>query len=170
MRINNRLKGIAIVLIGIVVTVCMLVFGETMEHIEDTNGPDNFSLATITEADVIKNEMNCAGAPDTTKKNFSIAGIQLSNSIKYESKKFSGIYDVVTEYSFGGTIDFTLYDFQVTGGNLQVYVVAGDQIIGTLEPGQEVRFTYELTEGAQVRLVLAGESAAFCFTVKDNHT
>ena len=168
----RRLKDflVKVFIVAAVVVSLILCFTNKMEHIEDTNGPDNFSLATITEADVIKNEMNCAGAPDTTKKNFSIAGIQLSNSIKYESKKFSGIYDVVTEYSFGGTIDFTLYDFQVTGGNLQVYVVAGDQIIGTLEPGQEVRFTYELAEGAQVRLVLAGESAAFCFTVKDNHT
>lgn len=51
----------------------------------------------------------------------------------------------------------------MTEGNCQIFVVLEDTIIGVLNEGQEVTFHQNVTESGNVRVVLAGESAAFSF-------
>ena len=42
----------------VLVVVCGLWFlNSDLEHIEDTNGPDDFSLTTITDENIIKQDM-----------------------------------------------------------------------------------------------------------------
>ena len=145
-----------------------MIFGEKIEHIEDTNGPDNYSLATITEADVIACEMGSKGGPNTTTKKTSFAGITFSNGVEYEAKQFTGVYELASGYIYeGSTWWITFYDFQVTAGNFRMYVIADDKIVGTVEPSAEAIFETEVETSAWYRVVIAGESAAFSFKTNE---
>ena len=168
------MRGLKKLLFGVIFVVVIAVFaytmffGEKIEHIADANGPDNFALAMITEDDVIAGEMGARGGPNTTEKKTSFAGITFENSVEYEAKQFTGIYELANAYFFeGSTWQITFYDFQVEAGNFQMYVIADDRIVGTIEPGEEVIFQTEVEEPAWYRVVIAGESAAFTFKTND---
>lgn len=174
MRLKKLMFGVVFVLV-LGVFGFLMIFGEKMEHIEDTNGPDNFTLAVITEEDVIACDMGSAGSPGTKESKLSIAGITLKRSVEYFSKQFSGVDELASSYIMAGSIlEITIYDFQVESGNFQMYVIADDRIAGTIEPGQEVTFRTEVMEPAWYSIVVAGESAAFSFKTNnidtDTHT
>ena len=48
----------AVLLIGI---AAFWFLGSDLEHIEDTNGPDNYSLTTITDENIIKRDIGALG-------------------------------------------------------------------------------------------------------------
>ena len=161
----GRLGTLLLVVFVLGVTLFMFIFGETMEHIPDINGEADRTLATITEADVIACQMGAAGGPNKDTKKLALAGITLSESVRYYSKEFSGVSQMSSEYYFAGsTVEVILRDFEVTAGNFQIFVVCDDQIIGTIEPAEEAVFRLENAPAGQYRLIIAGESAAFTFT------
>ena len=151
-------------LISAILTVLML-FGIMLggvgcgitEHIEDTNGPDNYSLATITDENIINLDMGAMGLGRST-------GI-LNDGVTFKSKRFSGVERIMlTNYILPSDLDIQLAGFYVNSGNLRLVVVNNDEIIADIEPGlfPECRII-GLT--GTVSLIIAGESADFEFTV-----
>ena len=142
-----------------------------MEHIEDVNGPDDCSLAVITEAEITgEGTKECVGGPNTKERKSKILGITTSSGVTYSSDRFSGIYlldswDLLME----GDLFFDLYDYKVTGGNFLMCVVHEGQIIATVEPEEDgtVQFLLEDVEKGYYELYIAGESAAFEFMSLD---
>lgn len=160
------LWGIFAVVLLVVVVVWMIV-NPGPEHIEDTNGADNYSLQTITEQDVVALKMGARGAVSKSETHYDLAGLNFSSGVEYSAKKFTGVYLLHAETIFkGADIYVRLREFDVNEGNFAFYVVFDGEIVGQVEPtGSGIsEFLLENVEktGA-LEYIIAGESASFSF-------
>lgn len=169
MKSKNNTMILVIVVAAVLLGVWLFLGGGDAEHIEDINGPEDISLATITQEDILaKGVQTCVGGPNTEKHTVSFGGLTMTDGTRFHSKKFSGISVIDNGTLFPGSdIVIELYDFSVTAGNFQMFVVLEDEIVGTIEPDSYVRFELLDTDGGYYQLIIAGESAAFEFTTFD---
>ena len=126
--------------------------------IEDTNGPDNFALNTITDQNILNLDLPSGGYGTKT------SGL-LSKTVTHSGKDFSGVVEVLWTDMIAGDFVLDLMDYTVTGGNFRMVVVNEDRIIADIEPGtQQI-----LLEGVKGRVALriAGESAAYSFSMTE---
>jgi len=161
MKLNEKTKKILIIAAAIVIVAVVAVWfilGGT-EHIEDTNGPDNYALQTITDENIIKMDMGATGGPKISKN------IIQGDTVEFSAEKFTGVYEVLYD-NFIGKSDFVLdmTGFSVTGGNFKMVVIHDDKIVATLEPDMFVDYCLEDVTGT-VSLRIAGESASFTFSM-----
>ena len=126
--------------------------------IEDTNGPDNLALNTITDQNILNLDLPSGGYGTKT------SGL-LSKTVTHSGKDFSGVVEVLWTDMIAGDFVLDLMDFTVTGGNFRMVVVNEDRIIADIEPGT----TQTLLEGVKGRVALriAGESAAYSFSMTE---
>ena len=126
--------------------------------IEDTNGPDNFALNTITDQNILNLDLPSGGYGTKT------SGL-LSKTVTHSGKDFSGVVEVLWTDMIAGDFLLDLMDFTVTGGNFRMVVVNEDRIIADIEPGT----TQILLEGVKGRVALriAGESASYSFSMTE---
>lgn len=166
MNLNSKIKNIlwgvfAVVLV--VVAAIWMFSGPQLEHIEDTNGADNYSLQTITEQDVVEQKLGTKGS--VSKSEAKIGNI--SNGVKYSSKKFTGVYRLYTATLFKGSdIYVDLAGFEIKEGNFAFYVVFDGEVVGKIEPDDfaTAEFTLKNVEKtASLEYFIAGESASFEF-------
>ena len=82
------------VLTIVLVTIFIIVFAVWMmasprpDHIADTNGEDNYALQSITKFDVAKQDMGARGAISESAASYDFTGLNISDGVKYSSKKF----------------------------------------------------------------------------------
>lgn len=152
-NIKNKLF-VPVILVVVIIGVIML-FNSDLEHIEDTNGADNFALQTITDEDIAKIEMGALNVSTSTNT--------VTNMTEISSKKFTGVYEVLY-INLLGKSDFLLdlYDFKVNGGNFKMAVVHDGKIVKTITEENYEETLIEDINGT-VSLVIAGESADFSF-------
>lgn len=155
---NKNSKFLWILLAVTVIAFCGYSFlGSDLEHIEDTNGPDNFALTTITDENIINQDIGALNVNKST-------GI-LNDGITFSSNKFTGVYQVfLTNFFLDSDFLMDLAGFYVNSGNFKMAVVHNGEIIATVEPG--LFATCELSDlNGSFELVIAGESADFEFTL-----
>ena len=161
MRLSEKLKTNLWRLFAVVlIVVAVFLFLHEGEQIEDTNGPDDYSLATLTDGDILAKTLTSSG--------IKYQHGWLDGMVEFSSDKFSGVYELLY-IDILGSGDFTLdlYDFEVTGGNFKMCVINNDQIVAVLEPENgAVECLIEDLSG-MVRVVIAGESAAFTFKMTE---
>lgn len=159
MNVKKLLTSLAAVVFAVVVVV-WLVLGGT-DHIEDTNGPDDFSLQTITEQQIIDQSIGSVGGPKISK------GLLTGSTVEFSAEKFTGVYEILYD-NFIGKSDFQLdlTNYVIEGGNFALVVVHDDQIVATLEPDLFVTYRLEDITG-YVSLRIVGESAAFSFCMTE---
>lgn len=158
---TGKLPGWAVIPI-ILVLVIGFFFLPKMEHIADANGPDDFTLATLTEADLLAKDLTCTGGPNYSAGHIALpGGWELSSGVKLSADKFSGITDILwTDYILPSDFSLDLEHFTVEGGNFRMMVINDGKIIADIEPGDNISIVIEdLTGPTCVRI--AGESAAF---------
>ena len=132
-----------------------MIFGEKIEHIEDTNGPDNYALAVITDEDIVKQEMGAL--------NVGLSKDALATGVTCSSSKFTGVYRVFqTNFLFNSDFRMDLLNFHVNGGNFRMCLVNNGKIIAEVEPGMATETILHDLNGS-FELVIAGESADFTF-------
>lgn len=145
----------------------MFILNPGSEHIEDTNGADNYSLQTITEEDVVKQEMGARGTVREIEFPLEIAGWSVSDGTRYSSDKFTGVELLHSEMLFEGSdIYVTLAEFEIKEGNFAFYIVFDGEVVGKIMPGDGA-FSEFLLENVEktgtLEYVIAGESASFEF-------
>ena len=141
-----------------VVVICGYSFlNSDLKHIEDTNGPEDYTLTTITDENIIKQDM---GARNVSKS----TGL-LNDGVTFKSDKFTGVYRVFqTNFFFDSDFLMDVAGFWVNSGNFRMCIVNDGKIIATVEPGMFA--TCELSDlNGSFELVIAGESADFEFTL-----
>ena len=152
-------KNILLWLVAIVGAAAALfwIFGGAPEHIPDTNGPEDFSLTTVTDENILNRDLGSIGGPAVSQS------ILPGNGYEFSAKKFTGVYEVLYD-NFIGKSDFQLdiTNLVVTEGNFRMVVVHNDQIVAELTPDRFVEYRLEDITGT-VSLRIAGESAAFSF-------
>lgn len=166
MNINVKIKNILWVVFAValvVVAAIWMLADPQLEHIEDTNGADNYSLQTITEQDVVEQKMGTKGSVSKSEVRLG----NLSNGIKYSSEKFTGVYRLYTTTIFEGSdIYVSLAGFEIKEGNFAFYVVFDGEVVGKIEPDDfaTAEFTLKNVEKtASLEYFIAGESASFEF-------
>ena len=156
---KNKISNYLWILLAVaVVAFCGYSFltGD-LEHIEDTNGPDNFALTTITDENIINQDIGALNVNKST-------GI-LNDGITFSSNKFTGVYQVfLTNFFLDSDFLMHLAGFNVNSGNFKMAVVNNGEIIATVEPGIFVECELSDLNGS-FALVIAGESADFEFTL-----
>ena len=161
MQLNEELKNklIAIAAIAAMVLGLVMFFFFGPEHIEDTNGPDNFALQTLTEQQIIDLSYGSVGGPHITNN------ILMGDMLTFSAEKFTGVSEILYDnYILPSDFEVTLYNFEVFGGNFKLVVVHENTIIAELEPGIDTYYRIEDITG-YVSLRIVGESAAFRFSM-----
>lgn len=158
-KTSPKKNNLLYILIAVaVVVICGYSFlNSDLKHIEDTNGPDDYTLTTITDENIIKQDMGALNVSKST-------GL-LNDGVTFKSDKFSGVYRVFqTNFFFDSDFLMDVAGFWVNSGNFRMCIVNDGKIIATVEPGMFA--TCELSDlNGSFELVIAGESADFEFTL-----
>ena len=153
-KIKKILFTVAIV--AFVAVVALLMFSSDLEHIEDTNGADNYTLQQINDFNIIKMDVGAL--------NFVESDELFNNLPTYKSNKFTGVAQVYLNNMVANRFDITLYNTTVTKGNLKIVLVYNDEIVHEFKLN-ELSQTYTLKDvKGTVALRVAGESADFKFS------
>ena len=157
-KLKNGLWGILAIVLIVVAVIWFL--GDDLEHIEDTNGADDYALTTITDEQIVDRSV---GALNVTTQNGLI-----NDMVTVSSDKFTGVYEVMyNNYIDSSDCVIQLYDFTVSSGNFKMAVVHDGEIVATLEPDSIVEYRLENISG-KVSLMIAGESADFSFSIAES--
>ena len=158
-KTSPKQNNLLYILIAVaVVVICGYSFlNSDLKHIEDTNGPDDYTLTTITDENIIKQDMSALNVSKST-------GL-LNDGVTFKSDKFTGVYRVFqTNFFFDSDFLMDVAGFWVNSGNFRMCIVNDGKIIATVEPGMFA--TCELSDlNGSFELVIAGESADFEFTL-----
>lgn len=154
---NEKIKKIIAVIGAVVlIAVCAVWFlSSNPEHIEDTNGADNFGLQTITDSDIINRDVGAMGLEKSTDA--------ISNTATYSSKKFTGVEEIYGTNIWGNRFEITINHARVDSGNFKIVLLENDRIVHEFELN-ELTQTYVLENpNGYISLRIAGESADFMF-------
>ena len=155
MRIKKLIMGVAIIAF-IVVFVISMLNSPKLEHIEDTNGAENYQLTTITDSNIILRDIGAKGL--TRVKN------NITNTEEFKSDKFTGVEEIYGVNIIGNRMDITITNLQVDSGNFKAVVVHNDEIVHEFRNNEMMEtFTLENPKG-YVAIRVAGESADFYLT------
>ena len=150
---KKLLLGIAAVVMIVVAAVWFM--GDDLEHIEDTNGADNYSLQTITDENICALDV---GALNVEKKKALIG-----ETVTYRSDCFTGVYEIFTENLITNRFEITVNHAQVNAGNFKMVLCVDDEIVHSFALNELTQtFVLEDVAGA-IALRIAGESADFRF-------
>ena len=150
------LTGIGVIAFVVVFAIMMLT-GPKIEHIEDTNGPDVYTLHTITDSNIINRDVGAKGLTTTTNK--------ITNVTEYKSDKFTGVEEIYGVNIEANSIDITITNLQVYSGNFKAVVLLNDEIVHEFKVNEMMEtFTLEKPNG-YVSIRIAGESADFYLTL-----
>lgn len=164
---NQKLKKVLLIAVvaAFVAVGLFWIFGSGLKHIEDTNGPDNYKLNTITDEQIIKGDMGALN-PVSIRKDL------IGDGLTFSSNKFTGVHEILYDNLIGSS-DFvlSLSTLTVTEGNFRMVVVHDGKIVAEFEPNAEDPFVDYYLENVSgtVSLRIVGESANYSFhmTVSD---
>lgn len=155
---NEKMKKAALGIFALIlVAVCAMWFmSDGLEHIEDTNGPEDFTLQVITDENIRNRDM---GALNVGKK----TGFLTGDTVTYSSKKFTGVYEVFHENIITNRYEITVNHAAVNAGNFKMVLCVNDEIVHEFTLNELTQtFVLENVKGT-VSLRIAGESADFMF-------
>lgn len=154
---SEKTKKILFGIMGVVIiVVCAFWFlSDATQHIEDTNGADNYKLQTITDYNIIKLDVGALNVKESTSA--------ITNTTTYSSDKFTGVYEIYGENIKGNRFDISINHAQVNAGNFKMVLVHNDEIVHEFKLNELMQdYTLENPDG-YVALRIAGESADFMF-------
>ncbi len=147
---------LGILAVVLVVVACVWMFNPNLEHIEDTNGAENYSLQQITDENIINMDVGAL--------NFKKATTLLSDMPTYSSDKFTGVAEIFVENMVANRYDITVYNTVVNSGNFKIALVYNDEIVHEFKLNELMQtYTLKNVKGT-VSLRIAGESADFKFS------
>ena len=163
MKMNERTKKILMIVgaaVLVVVVGAWFILGGT-DHIEDTNGAENFALQEITDENIINMSIGSVDGPNISRSTHT------GDALEFSAEKFTGVYEILYDnFILSSDFDLDLTAYEIYGGNFKLVVVHNDEIVATLEPGTFVEYRLEDVTGT-VSLRIAGESASFSFFMSE---
>lgn len=152
-KIKKILIGIGAV---VLVAICGIWFlSNDLEHIDDTNGAENFELQTITDSNIINMDIGALNLKESTDN--------ITNTTTYSSNKFTGVAEIYGTNLIGNRFDITVNHARVDSGNFKIVLLEDDKIVHEFNLNElSQTFTLENPSG-YISLRIAGESADFMF-------
>lgn len=154
----NKIKKIlgCIVAVAVVVVCAVSLLGNDLEHIEDTNGEDNYALQEITDDNIINLDIG-------TKGGYKEETDSLSNTTEYSAEKFTGVAEIYGENITTNSLTFTVNHAKVTSGNFRLLLLVDDKIVHDFTLNELTQTFVLKNVSGFVSLRIAGESANFQF-------
>ena len=155
MKLSEKTKKILTVIAAVVMVAVAAVWflNSNLEHIEDTNGADNYTLQTIKDSNIINMDIGAMGLK--TRKN------KITRTTTYSSNKFTGVAEIYGQNIYGNRIEFTINHARVDAGNFKIVLLEDDEIVHEFTLN-ELTQTYVLKNpSGYISLRVAGESADF---------
>lgn len=165
-RIRNFLGTLLIA--ALVIGGGLMAIKNMPDHIEDANGPNDFSLTTITDENIINMDMGSRNSMTIAQKGVELGGVKINKGVEISSKKFTGVAEVMyNSYMFASSVVIELDYLKVESGNFKMVLVYEDEIVQVIEPSDEpIRIEMKDLSGT-LSLRIAGESAAYSFRMSD---
>ncbi len=155
------MRGIKKILTGIGVLVFIAVFAiwmlqSDLEHIEDTNGADNYALQQITDSNIINMDIGALNLVEAKEL--------FNNLPTFRSDKYTGVSEIYLDNLIANRFEITLYNTTVRSGNFRIVLVYNDEIVHEFKLNELMQtYIFENPKGT-VSLRIAGESADFEFS------
>ena len=146
---KRLLTIIFIIFLSITLTSC--------SHIEDTNGPDDYSLVKISDEEIL-------GVRSASTKIGSFES-QTGRTIKVKVSKFSGVEKLQSFKTTNSDITFTV-SVTVTSGNFKAMLVLEGKIIPTFNNNVSNQVVTVKQGTGTVSFYVAGESAKYNITLE----
>lgn len=162
--VNTRKR--ALCRLGILALSLALLLGgfwlwnRSLSHIPDCNGPEDYALATLTDAELLALDSEPTWLMSVKDKTHEL---QYRAGTAVASKNFSGVYELFrTNYAEPTDFEMNVRGFNLYGGNFKMAVVNNGEVIAEIEPGLYSKCALPGLTG-EVSLRIAGESAEFVF-------
>jgi hypothetical protein len=145
----------------LLVLVFMLGLTACGVEIADTNGPDDYSLATITEENIINMDL---GSSSYSMSPGSEDDDYMEKDTKFKGKEFSGVTSIyMTNFLGKSDVAVDVYNLTVDSGNFALMVLLDGEIVHEFKIG-ELTETFEMQDiNGTFEIVMAGETADFKF-------
>lgn len=145
----------------LLVLVFVLGFTACGVEIADTNGPDDYSLATITDENIINQDLGASSysmSPGSDSENY------LTETTKFKGSEFSGVAELYgSNYLGKSDVTIDVSAFTINSGNFRLLVLLDDEIVYEFKP-DELMESCELKDiNGYVSVRMAGETADFKF-------
>lgn len=151
---SKKLKGIIYSLLSVclIILVVLWFYDPKFEHIEDTNGIDNYSLNTLTDKNIVK--LNSGTLYETNNDN-------AINDSKLSFIKFSGVMEIYGEDHTNESLQIDLKNLKIDEGNFQAALLVDNKIIHKFD-SNDLNQSFKVDNiSGYVTLRIAGESAKF---------
>ena len=137
-------------------TIIFLFILVGCSHIEDTNGTDDHSLVTLTDADFLRGYSSGVSNMSVSKT--------VNEMTSFSVKKFSGISVLERKIRASGEDLEIRTDTGLASGNLRICVVRdNEEIVAEIDVNGNDEILIENANGVYT-IVIGGESADFSFT------
>ena len=146
---KRLLTVIFIIFLSITLTSC--------SHIEDTNGPDDYSLVKISDEEIL-------GVRSASTKIGAFES-QTGRTIKVKVSKFSGVEKLQSFKTTNSDITFTV-SVTVNSGNFKAVLVQEGKIIHTFNNNASNQVVTVKQGTGTVSFYVAGESAKYNITLQ----
>lgn len=141
----KKILCLLLVLLSVILSSC--------SQIEDTNGPDDYSIVTFTDEDILKGGINTITVGSFRSSSF--IGDELKGT--YKVSKLSGTVEIEKIRSDRSNINFDI-DFSCESGNAMLVIVSNGIIVKKIEANEKVNF--DIVNGNDAyKLIIVGESA-----------
>lgn len=159
--IKKLLLWIAVIIFVIIVGRMLWNQMQELKGIKDTNGAEDFTLQTITDENIIKQDLGMKGG-------LHVRNSSLGNDVIISADRFTGVYEILNTNTIGIS-DFAISfsEFSVRSGNFKAVVVSNGKIVKVIEfTNDDVSLNCIVNDlNGDVRLVIAGEEADFTIRI-----
>ena len=150
----KKILCLLLVLLSIMLSSC--------SQIEDTNGPDDYSIVTFTDEDILNGRINTITMGVFESSSF------INGELKgtYKVSKLSGLVEIEKITSNKSSVNFDI-DFSCESGNAMLVIVSNGMIVKKIEANEKVNFDI-VNSNDTYKLLLVGESAKVSLKYKIN--
>lgn len=133
-------------------------------EIADSNGPDDYTLAEITEENIINKDL---GASSYSMSPGSEDDDYMTSTTKFKGKEFSGVAQLyMANYIGKSDVSIDVSNLTVDSGNFALMVLLDGEIVHEFKHG-ELMETFEMKDiKGTFEIVMAGETADFKFWIQ----
>lgn len=133
-------------------------------EIADSNGLDDYTLAEITEENIINQDL---GASSYSMSPGSEDDDYMTSTTKFKGKEFSGVAQLyMTNYIGKSDVSIDVSNLTVDSGNFALMVLLDGEIVHEFKHG-ELMETFEMKDiKGTFEIVMAGETADFKFWIQ----
>ena len=140
---KRKIALLIVLCIGVVFCLCAC-------HIEDKNGPDDYSLVEITDEKILKNT--------TSYTQTGAVASESQHEVEFDCRKFSGV-KTLKKITYTGGIRLEInYDIELDGGNFRAVLIHDGEIVMDLPVGEDQQIVIDSPKRSY-EIKIAGESA-----------